>query len=285
MRLSRVRTPAWVIDGEGSSEEREAQRDATGEQIEWGFAIPMIYRALASPHTHEPIVAPPQRGHEFHVAARGYWTALLHLLTYSFGWMRPERGLHWWDSNGNPTDDLRFELISEVWQADGMLGWFHAWLYTRAPGSDGSTIIEELTGYRDADVNDEARQRNPGWVDDRIDQADASGVPAPVGHGGWDPLHLSVHNSGPLEPAPPGVTLIHSSSAERRAVLVADSMVGWYRALADHGSALPSLGDRSWHVDVFARPVGHLGTFRRSRDTGIWFAGPHRYHLVGNEPE
>jgi hypothetical protein len=35
-------------------------------------------------------------------------------------------------------------------------------------------------------------------------------------------------------------------------------------------------------VDVFVRQIGFVGTYRRSRDTGLWFAGQHRYHAVGN---
>jgi len=44
---------------------------------------------------------------------------------------------------------------------------------------------------------------------------------------------------------------------------------------------LPDLGERSWHVDVFAKPAGWLGTFRRSRETGLWFQGKHSIHIKG----
>jgi hypothetical protein len=62
-------------------------------------------------------------------------------------------------------------------------------------------------------------------------------------------------------------------------------MVGWYRALVEAGSTLPQVEQRSWHVDVYARPVGHLGTYRRSRISGLWFSGPHRYHDPGYDAE
>ena len=52
--------------------------------------------------------------------------------------------------------------------------------------------------------------------------------------------------------------------------------------LAVQGTQLPPLGESSWHVDVRVRPIEFLGTYRRSRVTGLWFAGQHRYHSVGN---
>ena len=54
-------------------------------------------------------------------------------------------------------------------------------------------------------------------------------------------------------------------------------------ALGCSSSNAPDAGHRSWHVDVLCRPVGWLGTYRRSRQSGVWFSGPHRYHQVGNQ--
>jgi hypothetical protein len=101
--------------------------------------------------------------------------------------------------------------------------------------------------------------------------------------GGWDPLHLSTHLAGPLAQPTGDVTLVRTDSSRRRAVLLTDSMAGWYRALYTAGAALPDLGDRRWHVEVVVRPVGSHGVFRRSRATGIWLSGPHRYHRIGIE--
>lgn len=69
--------------------------------------------------------------------------------------------------------------------------------------------------------------------------------------------------------------------SERRAVLMLPYASGWYRQLLLHGRRLPDLGARSWHVEVVVKPLGHLGTFRRSRDTGMWFQGRHITHMVG----
>lgn len=94
-------------------------------------------------------------------------------------------------------------------------------------------------------------------------------------------LHLAGHITAPLENEG-NVKLLRSSPSERRAVLLVDRMAGWYANLAQAGSALPNLGGRSWHVEVVWRPVGWLGTYRRSRTTGLWFSGGHRYHVQGN---
>jgi hypothetical protein len=37
----------------------------------------------------------------------------------------------------------------------------------------------------------------------------------------------------------------------------------------------------SWRVDVVCQPLGWLGTFRRSRRSGLWFTGRHRWHELG----
>lgn len=158
-----------------------------------------------------------------------------------------------------------------------MLDWFLCWLYT-APRQTVLPMLEELTGYRD---NDDDAPRNPGWVEDQFAEADESGIPAPCSNGGYDPLHLARHATGPLEQPRGRVTLHRSRTEARRATLIVESMVGWYRALVEAGSTLPTLKDRSWHIDVYARPVGYLGTYRRSRVSGIWFSGPHRYHEPG----
>jgi hypothetical protein len=271
--IERVPVPAWI--GCMPMLDHSAYEDATGEQLEWSFATPWVFRALASPLTHEPLVAAPQAGEATPPLA--YWSALLSLLIYSFGWGRPDRGLRWWYDAGKPTEDPRLQLLSQVWDSDGQLDWFAAWLWT-TPHIFESEVLAEITGYH----NDGSRVPiDSAWLDRTRVEAAASDVAAPFGTGGYDELHLSVHSSGPLRDPPGQPRLLHSSSADRRATLTLDSMVGWYRALVVHGASLPELGQRSWHVDVVVRPVGHLGTYRRSRTTGLWFSGHHRNHIHG----
>lgn len=104
---------------------------------------------------------------------------------------------------------------------------------------------------------------------------------------GWpDPagLHLESHGghlTEPLNRAWTHTPVAHTATDQRRAVLMLDSMVGWYAELAEQGQRLPDIGSRSWHVDVVIRPVGWLGTFRRSHLTGLWFTGSHSVHAAG----
>jgi len=58
-------------------------------------------------------------------AATAYWARCSTSFIYSFGWARPDRGILWWWWAGEPTDDPRFQLLSNAWEADGMLDWFH----------------------------------------------------------------------------------------------------------------------------------------------------------------
>ena len=63
--------------------------------------------------------------------------------------------------------------------------------------------------------------------------------------------------------------------------MVLENMIGWYHELSNVEGYLPTLKNQSWYVDVFVKPVGWLGTFRRSRATGLWFSGQHRFHTPG----
>ncbi|HEY3924653.1 MAG TPA: hypothetical protein VGL75_08825 [Acidothermaceae bacterium] len=270
-RIERVRSDHWVsLKGHPSS------YDATGEQWEWGFAIPWIFRALASPLTHERIPAPPRAG-DSNESAVSYWESLLYLLIYSFGWARPDLGLRWWYDSGKPVDDPRLQLLSQIWDADGQLDWFAGWLWT-TPWISHDADMATFTGYVD---RGEKVNVDRGWLDATRARAEAFGGPVPFRTGGTDPLHLSMHSSGPLRPTRGNAALVHADGSQRRAVLVCESMIGWYRELVVQGNLLPATVDHSWHVDVVVRPVGWLGTYRRSRVTGLWFAGHHRHHLPG----
>ena len=72
-----------------------------------------------------------------------------------------------------------------------------------------------------------------------------------------------------------------SDKKYRRATLMVDHIRLWPQALQSAGKALPDLGDRSWYVDVIAKPVGWFVTFRQSRLTKFWFQGKHSIHEAG----
>ena len=235
-----------------------------GGDVTWNAHVPWLYRSLASPISTDEMPEAPRRS-EDHMVAAAYWTPLLHLLLYSFGWSHPAHGLRWWYDTGKPTDDRRFELIAQVWDRGGQLDWFFAWLQSSEWFGTAPT--------RDANEMQ--------WIRRQHEIAESSGIANPL-VGGSDPLHLSLHCDGPTQPSSGASSLLYSSRTERRASLILDSMMGWYTTLANSAADLPRLGTRSWHVDVIVKPVGWLGTYRQSRITDRWFSGPHRLHVIGN---
>lgn len=266
--------PRWISD---SSAEDSASA-ALGSDLPWSFAVPWVHRVLASPFTRERILQKPQRGDVFSSGALAYWSSLLHLLVYSFGWTRPDGGLRWWYEAGKPVDDPRFQLVAQIWDADGQLDLFAAWLWTTQ--NMGTEPLVAMTGFHGAGEPVFVERQ---WLQDAERRTDALDVPCPyAGSGGSDPLHLGHHLEGPLAQTSGSPHLMRSRRAEGKAILMVDSMSGWYRALVEQGGTLPDIGDRSWHVDVVVHPVGWMGTFRQSRTTGIWFSGRHRHHVFGN---
>jgi hypothetical protein len=261
---------------------QEAFYVTTGEQAEWGFGIPSIFRILASPSSGQSMPKAPRPGDPLEYSC-GYWSSLLHMLLYSLGWARPDRGLWWWYQNGKPVDDLRLELLAEVFDRDGQLDWFAAWLWNSPywlveHSREIPSSFHELTGWSDSGALPSVDRE---WIDARLQDADSSGIHNPFS-GGSDPLHLSVHCAGPLnDVGQPSLPLLNAGKNRRRAVLTLTSMQGWYATLCNEANSLPPLAEGSWHVDVFVMPTGWLGTFRRSRTTGLWYSGRHRFHVPG----
>ena len=281
----------WEWSGRAITDEDHLHDDARyGEQLEWGYAVPMVHRALAAPHV------PARMLRLSSSTAVPYWSSLVHLSIYSFGWSRADLGLAHWYFSGRPDTDVddRLALIDAVWVDDGRFEEILAlMLRTGLSGYDGlSHHLEEVrrigaTGTTGPLAPHTFVRREPpadfvSGVERRV--AERGDLERDILTGGSDPLHLSAHRAGPLRR-----TDLDRSVRERmvvdgstgRAVLHLDGMLGWYRALAQLGSELPDRGERSWKVDVHVATVGHLGTFRRSRDTGLWFSGRHRYHLWG----
>lgn len=258
-----------------------APDDSVWSQDAWAAVVPHAYRLLAAPRAGLPYPKPPwspevRNRADLPGPATVYWTTLLHVLMYSFGWSRPDLGLKWWADAGRPVDDHRLRLIAVLWGADGHLDQFLAWLWTSA-NVPVLHEIHELTGHH---PDGRPVQVDEAWLRSVTATAEAQSTPGPL-VGGTDPLHLDLHADGPVYGDPGDTALLYSSTGDRRAVFLVDRMTGWYRALTEQGANLPDIGDHSWYVDVVVKPVGHLGTYRRSRETGLWFSGPHSLHVRG----
>ena len=263
---------------------RERRPDTTlggssllAEGTQWGWAIPWVLHTAAGPSYGARWPAAPDRTDP--ESAHGYWNALHHLLQYSFGWRRPDRGLRWWYDAGHPTADRRLRLIAETYLADGQLDLYAAWLWKWYANmrSHYQTELHAIAGSADDGIPVELDQV---WFETQEGLAAASEIPDPLS-GGTDPLHLSMHSDGPVQMVDAPTQLRRSGRGSRSGVLVCDSAVGWYRALFERANELPSIHDHRWRIDVVIKPIGWIGCYRRSPQTGLWYVGDHRLHLRG----
>lgn len=247
--------------------------DALGGQAEWFWGLPGVFHALASPRSAQPVPAAPVGADAPHSQSLGYWASLQYILLHRLGWSKPHRGLMRWYDLGKPTDDPTLALVAEVWDRDGWLDVYLAWLLLRQP-----TFLQrsDQPAWNSDPAQLDTKWRT--WVEDTVSSKQLK--PAPH----FDPdqndnLHLTGHDGegGDVDSR----SSLTALATEHRAVYVTDTMSAWYWDLPEKTRALPP-SSRSWRVDVFVRPVGFLGTYRISRSTGLMFTGRHRYHSMGN---
>ncbi len=257
------------------SRELPAEDDPTlvGE-VQWCHLIPSLHRLLANPTA---VVEMPQIERRISLMeACAYWETAMYLLRFLFGWRDPGAGLQWWYRNAQEDlGDPRLILLKQMWNSEGQLDLLAAWCWENEPGHDARRGQDFLgskwwTAFERKHVKQRVYDHDPF-------------------NGGYNPLHLghsghlpsSTHNPNIAAIANSG-NLLQSDLKERKAVLVLEEARGWYDLLMHYGAKLPSLGNRSWHVDVVVKPMGWLGTLRQSRQTGLWFQGRHLIHAAGN---
>ena len=206
LRVRRVGAPRWAKwDGHPGPGMADMYA-VTGEQPDWGWGIPLVHRAIASPSEGLPVPRKPAEGCNFSNAL-GYWAALLHVCLYTLGWVRPETGLFRLLESVDPefgdVEDLdaglddaeadpRVQLLRSVWLHDGDLALFVAWL-SRFDLYQYRDLLGEVTGQRFDQWTFEVDRQ---WVEHQADRAAQVQYPTPAP--GGDPLHLSGHCSGPL---------------------------------------------------------------------------------------
>ncbi|ROQ64729.1 hypothetical protein EDF36_0226 [Rathayibacter sp. PhB152] len=251
-----------------------------GGQFEWYWGVPDTLRAVALEHGQRAVPAAPRDG-DPHPQLRGYWTALQTLLMYRLGWTRPDLGLAWWYDKGKPTDDPTLRLISEIWDSDGNLDIFlGAALLRRGRypvGRPKPDWVELPPHVRPLPRRWQQWLREVETPTRGVNKYSFSLDPAHPG----DSLHLYGH-LGEGGDSDPSAFLVPTSSENRTAVFVTSTADSWYGDLRNRGNKLPVSGVQSWKVEVFVKPIGYLGTYRRSMQTGLWFTGRHLYHAAGN---
>jgi hypothetical protein len=193
-------------------------------------------------------------------------------------------------------DDPRFALLKSVWDADGMLLRYLAWCVEKAAAGspmgwlggplrpwaikvNSSPVVlsdewKSVLAREEANAKSEPLHTSPWGM--HLEHGDHIGAPS-----GWDWAGYGV--AGEPRELDGAARLVGADPATRRGVFVSDFVGGWYAALAKLAADLPHLPDsRNWRIDVYVKSIGFLGEYRRSRATGLWFAGQHRHHTVGN---
>ena len=191
----------------------------TGDDVELGTAIPTIFRMLAAPEAPAVFPRAPKPGDPLWASLQ-YWYPLIHMLRFSLGWARPDKGLWWWYQENKPRTDPRLRVLADVYDRDGHLDGFCAWLWKGQGGVPSPFGFEEL-GWHDSGDRVAA---DPQWIEDQLRRVRESGLPG-TSEGGWDPLHLSGHCHVPLGGRQGGFFHLHTDETQRRAVRQHDRLV------------------------------------------------------------
>lgn len=259
-----------------------ADGSAGNDELDWDWAVAWPFAALASPGSAARMPALPDlRTSEPNSAALGYWNCLAYLLTYSLGWARHDRGLRWWYDAGKPTDDPRLALVSSVWELDGSLDRYVEWVHehpSHVPGGfvDSASSASHLPDKDEISPVWQARLREI-----RLNSQSSSGPSStPQPHG----FHLEwgTHTDHPVKSTENLPRVLIDPEHPLHAVLIVPTLSGWYETLRKAGTGLIHSTGSSQRVSVYVTSDGFLGTYRRSWQTGLWFAGKHQYHTVGN---
>jgi hypothetical protein len=233
----------------------------------WLRHLPVLHAVLAGSIAPIGFAPPPPRDSDIFTAC-AWWEPLRYVIVTLLGWHDIGRGLRWWYDAGLPEDDTRLRVVKALWNDGPALDLFAAWAWNDADnydrGGTGPTPLQPDIGWWRR-----LPARGLHWPHDPF-------------HGGMNALHLG-HSGEPIAARTIGDSVLQLTwhVPSRRAVLVTSAFAAWKEELAAVEPALPQLNGRSWHVDVFDRHVGWLGTFRRSRVTDVWFAGRHALHMRG----
>lgn len=245
--------------------------------------VPLAHQIITNPTAHHrfPCI-PTGDGDDAFYATIRYWDSCYYYLRVILGWSDPAAGMFWYFENKNSdVEDYRIEILKCLWDYEGQLELLAAWLF-----SNSHPYIREmqLSPHFGFDIPPcHPLELDIWWREFRQKYRNGkSPYPADPYHGGNNPLHLG-HFEFVYESPESEAVLLVSDKKDRTATLIIENAYGWVSALVNQCGKLPELGGRSWHVHVFAKTIGYLGMFRKSRQSGMWFHGKHSLHSVGKK--
>ena len=250
-----------------------------GSESHFDIMVPLLHRTLTDLSCVHRVPAMPS-GHLENIY---YWEGAYHLVTLAMGWTNPLKGMRSWYEAGKPVEEPVLKLLADVYDCDNQLDnlYVHLWnAYNRTGEAwwvrlPGIQIGDEITRSRESiDNNIIESVRNKFAQDKRL------AWPYAPTEAGWNPLHLG-HVLYATKTGTPA-TLATTAHEDRAAVVLCHDPKTWYGDLCMAAHNLPDLGEQSWYVDVVVKRWGWMGTFRRSRETGLWFLGKHSTHMMGN---
>lgn len=263
----------------------EASRRALGDTDNWVRTLPDLWRGFAfpdGPWRPPPLPREPVR----HWESFDYWSPLLHLVLGPLAWADPALGASRWVGSGLPVQDPATRVLSAWWGTDVLA--IAAWERIHSqPSRIAESLAQGLPGARPT----RNRNASPGPEPDNAELQMLERDPVrrhwlQIVGGGYDPLHLGGHVNNALlsSPQPDASKGEHfvADLDQATAALILPSYQGWCRRLAEQGSKVTNSPTRDrWQIDVVARPIGWLGTYRLSPITGRWYACSHDVHLMG----
>lgn len=215
-----------------------------------------------------------------HAELLAFWGPFLHLIGCGLGWPWPAIGISRWMELGRPLAHPVLNVVQNWWGP--YLRPFLDWGATSGYYQRYWMRVAEVTAWKAG--------TSPLIAPRLLSSGDHSA--SPFGPGG-DSMHVMTHISpiglGPVDPAelftvPKDAELVigRADDPVPRATLLLKRYAGWYSALNGVTEHLPEHAKgRSWRVDVVVKPLGWLGTYRKSRNSERWFSGQHRWHQLG----
>lgn len=266
----RVATPSFEsAENQELLENVALSKKLLGDQLDFGWALPSAFRALANPLAPVSLPRKPDSRKDIS-GAIAYWHSLQWLLIYRLGWANPGKGmseLYFYLSMPHAELDVLKQigqmddtliLIRDVWFEDGYLENYITW----SRGVNQSYLsksTDELTSSIYSISDEESSvflSRSPAGLH--------------LEPQGW---HYFLRN----EHETVATYSVVTNEQRNKATVIIDNAWGWYDALCDVGVTM-----QLDELSVYVKSIGFMGDYRFSEQTGLWFTGSHYVHLMGN---